>query len=172
MRKQITSRPDNVWPDKWKHMSDAAKKKAKHKWAIEKPKLDNARQLRGIFFVEPDDAEFKHTIKNARGKLEIPMPAAMLCKTPVNCRGETCRSIGRSKTKKACVVDADETMRVRSEGVPTDVKKITSRQKGKFTEPSQLCTQVYSDASSIKHSECKGRSGEKWEKWRKYRHGS
>ena len=64
-------------------MSDAAKRKAKQKWAIEKPKVDNARQLRGIFFIEPDDEEFKHTMKNARKKLEIPMPAAMLCKTPV-----------------------------------------------------------------------------------------
>ena len=33
-----------VWPDMWNHMSDAAKKKAKQRWAIEKPKLDNARQ--------------------------------------------------------------------------------------------------------------------------------
>ena len=43
-RKQTTSRPDNVWTDMWKHMSDAAKSKAKQKWDIEKPKLDNARQ--------------------------------------------------------------------------------------------------------------------------------
>ena len=50
-RKQTTSRPDNVWPDLMKHMSDAAKKKAKHRCAFEKPKLDNARQLRGIFFI-------------------------------------------------------------------------------------------------------------------------
>ena len=42
--KQATSRPDNVWPDVWKHMSDAAKKKEKQKWAIEKPKIDNASQ--------------------------------------------------------------------------------------------------------------------------------
>ena len=61
-------------------MSDAAKSKAKQKWAIEKPKLDNARQLRGIFFIEPEDEEFRHIIKNARRKLEIPMPAAMPCK--------------------------------------------------------------------------------------------
>ena len=46
-RKQTTLRPDNVWPDMWKHMSDASKRKAKQKWSIEKPKLDNARQLRG-----------------------------------------------------------------------------------------------------------------------------
>ena len=39
-RKQTTSRPDDVWPDFWKHMSDAAKKKAKQRWTIEKPKLD------------------------------------------------------------------------------------------------------------------------------------
>ena len=80
-------------------MSDAAKSKAEQKWTIEKPKLDNARQLRGIFFIDPDDEEFKHTMKNARRKLEIPMPAAMLCKTPTNCRGETCRNIGENKTK-------------------------------------------------------------------------
>ena len=36
-RKQTTSRPDNVWPDMWKHMCDASKRKAKQKWAIEKP---------------------------------------------------------------------------------------------------------------------------------------
>ena len=61
--KHTTSRPDNVWPDMWKHVSDAAKSKAKQKWAIEKPKLENARMLRGIFFSEPYDEEFKHTME-------------------------------------------------------------------------------------------------------------
>ena len=99
-------------------MSDAAKSKARQKWAIEKPKLDNARQLRGIFFIEPDDEEFKHTIKNARTKFEIPMPAAIPCKKPANCRGETCRNIVKPKSKYACIVGADESMRIRLEGVP------------------------------------------------------
>ena len=31
-RKQTTSRPDNAWPDLWKHMSDASKRKEKQKW--------------------------------------------------------------------------------------------------------------------------------------------
>ena len=110
------SRPDSVRPDMWKHMSDAAKKKAKQRWAIEKPKLGNARLLRGIFFIEPEDEEFKHTMKAARGKLEIQMPAALPCKTPTNCRGETCRNVGKHKTKYACVVDADESTRPRLEG--------------------------------------------------------
>ena len=47
------------------HMSDASKRNAEQKWAIEKPKLDNARRLRGIFFIEPEDEDFKN-IMNKR----------------------------------------------------------------------------------------------------------
>ena len=57
-------------------------------------------------------------MNNARRMLEIPMPAAMPRKTPVNCRGETWRSIRKHKTKYACIVDADESMRIRLEGAP------------------------------------------------------
>ena len=70
------------------------------------------------FFVEPGDEEFKRTMKNASKKLEIPMPAAMPCETPINSRRETSRSIGKHKTKYACIVEADESMRIRLEGVP------------------------------------------------------
>ena len=80
-RKQTTSRPDTLWPEIWKDMSDASKRKEKQKLAIEKPKLDNARNLRGIYFIYLDDEESKDIMKNARRKLEIPMPAAMLLQT-------------------------------------------------------------------------------------------
>ena len=50
-------------------MSDASNRKEKQKWAFEKPKLDNARRLRGIYFIDPDDAEFKEIMKNARRKV-------------------------------------------------------------------------------------------------------
>ena len=60
----------------------ASKRKGKQKWAIEKAKLDNARSLRGMYFIDPKDEEFKDIMKSARGKLEIQMPAAMPCKTP------------------------------------------------------------------------------------------
>ena len=33
-----------------------------------KPKLDNARKLRGIYVVDPDDKEFNETIQNTRTK--------------------------------------------------------------------------------------------------------
>ena len=42
----------------------------KHKWSEEKIHLENARKLRGIYFIDPEDTEFKETIKNARKKLE------------------------------------------------------------------------------------------------------
>ena len=78
-------------------MSDATKSKAKQKWAVEKPKLDNARQLRGIFFIELEDEKFKHTMKNARRKLGIPIPAAMPGKTPINSGGETYCGSGKAR---------------------------------------------------------------------------
>ena len=51
--KQTTSRPDYSWPEIWKDMSEAAQRKEKQKWAVEEPKLDNARRLRGIYFIDP-----------------------------------------------------------------------------------------------------------------------
>ena len=92
------------------------KKKAKQRWTVEKPKLDNARQLRGILFFEPSDEEFQLTMKAARRKLEVPMPAAMPCKIPIKSSGETLRNIGKRKTKYVFIVDADESTRPRPEG--------------------------------------------------------
>ena len=54
-----------------------SEKQSKQKWAIEKPKLDNARRLSGIHFIDLDDEEVKDIMKNVRRKLEIPMPAAI-----------------------------------------------------------------------------------------------
>ena len=50
-----------------------AKLKEKQKWSCEKLHLDNARTLRGIYFIDPVDKEFKETISNARKKFETPI---------------------------------------------------------------------------------------------------
>ena len=57
-----------------------AKLKEKQKWSEEKLHLENARKLRWIYFIDPEDKEFKETIKNARKKLETSGAPAMLCK--------------------------------------------------------------------------------------------
>ena len=80
-RRQLTSSPDYLGPEPWTKMGRHVKLKEKQKWSDEKPKLDNARRLRGIYFIDPEDKEFKETIKNARKKLETPMAPAMSCKT-------------------------------------------------------------------------------------------
>ena len=68
-RKQLTSRPDHLWPELWKSTGKHAKLKEKQKWSEEKLHLENARKLRGIYFIDPEDKEFKETVKNARKKL-------------------------------------------------------------------------------------------------------
>ena len=83
-RKQLTSRPDHLWPELWKSMGKNAKLKEKQKWYNEKLHLENARKLRGIYFINPEEKEFKETIKNARKKLETSMAPAMPCKISKN----------------------------------------------------------------------------------------
>ena len=79
-RKQLTSRPDHLWPELWTKLGRNAQLKERQKWSNEKLKLDNARKLRGISFIDLEDKEFKGTIMIARKKLEMPMALAMPCK--------------------------------------------------------------------------------------------
>ena len=115
-KKQTTSTHVFLWPDIWKDMSEAAQRKEKQKWANQKPKLDNARRLRGIYFIDPADAEFKETNENARRKLEVSMPAAMPCKIRRRKYKETCRTPDARRTKYAGIVEADKSTRMRLEG--------------------------------------------------------
>ena len=77
-------------------MGKNAKLKEKQKWSNEKLNLENARKLRGIYFIDPEDKEFKDTIKNARKKLETFMAPAM----PFKIMKKNCGSGGSNKIKK------------------------------------------------------------------------
>ena len=94
-------------------MARNAKLKGRQEWSHEKPQLDNTRKLRGICFIDPEDKEFKETIKNARKKLEMPMAPAMRCKISKNnqnCGNGQSNSI---KSKLACILEASESTRLR-----------------------------------------------------------
>ena len=43
--RQVTSRPDCLWPELWTKLGRNAKLKEKQKWSNEKTKLDNAGRL-------------------------------------------------------------------------------------------------------------------------------
>ena len=83
---RLTKRQRNIQARSFmaRNLDEIGKKcqaEGEQKWSHEKPKLDNARKLRGIYFIDPEDKEFKETIKNACKKLETPMAPAMPCKT-------------------------------------------------------------------------------------------
>ena len=99
-------------------MGRNAKLKEKQKWSNEKLHLENARKLRGIYFIDPEDKGFNETIKNVRKKLETPVAPAMPCKIlKKNCGSGASNKI---KTKLACILEAGESTRPRvGESLPT-----------------------------------------------------
>ena len=66
--------------------------------------------MRGIYFIDLEDKAFKQTIKNARKKLETSVVPAMPCKIMKNCVNGASNKI---KTKLACILEADESTRMR-----------------------------------------------------------
>ena len=71
-----------------------------------------------FFFIDPEDKEFKETIKNARKKLGTPVAPAMPCKImKKNCGSGASNKI---KTKLACLLEASESTTLRmGESLPT-----------------------------------------------------
>ena len=91
-----------------------AKLKEKQKWFDENTKHDDARRLRGIYFIDPGDNEFKETIENARKKSETPMAPAMPCKISKNKQNWVTRGKSNEiKSKLACILEASESTRLR-----------------------------------------------------------
>ena len=65
----------------------------KSKMGSRETKARQCQKISVICFIQidPDDEKFKDIMKNARRKLEIPMPAAMPCKLQRDKYKETCR---------------------------------------------------------------------------------
>ena len=96
-------------------MGKHAKLKEKQKWSEEKLHLENARKLRGIYFIDPEDTEFKETIKNACKKLETSVAPAMPCKIVKNCGSGASNKI---QTKLACILEAESTRMRQGNSIP------------------------------------------------------
>ena len=115
-KRQATSRPDHLWPEIWRSMSRNAKMKEKQNWASERPKLENARKLRGMYFIDPEDKDFAKIIQNARKKLEI--QTLLLCPARGQKSGTmTCIQKDDHKSRLTCILEANETERLRMEGI-------------------------------------------------------
>ena len=54
---QTTTRTDHEKPEVWTNNTKAAQKRERQEWANKKPKLENARRMRGIYFIDREDKE-------------------------------------------------------------------------------------------------------------------
>ena len=93
----------------WPELKSIGKHAKQQKWFEERIYFDNARKLRRICVIDPEDTEFKETIKNARKKLETPMALVMPCEIPKDCGSGASNKIRQF----ACILDADESTRMR-----------------------------------------------------------
>ena len=147
-------------------MSKAAQRKEKQRWAIEKPKLDNARKLRGIYVIDLDDKEFTDTMKNARKKLELPMEAAMPCELKNHQYWETCGGSDNRKSTHACIVEAHEPTRKRLERTLPKDHEDRIAGKGLYSL-SIFCTSSFLCTKQCKYRMPKQPVGKEWKKLEK-----
>ena len=141
-------------------MGRNAKLKVKQKWSHDKLHLDNARKLRGIHFIDPEDKELKETIKNARKKLETPVAPAMPCKIMKSNKNCGSGASNKIKTKLACILEARESTRRRmGESLPTHHEDHIAGRGNNSLQHYNL-VQIYSYTSSYENSSSKGSSGQ------------
>ena len=96
-------------------MGKNAKLKERQKWSHEKTHLDNARKLRGNYFIDLRTRSSKKPL-GMREKMETPMAPVMPCKTCKKSKhGETRSKTNDFKSKLACILEASEFTRMRRE---------------------------------------------------------
>ena len=130
----------------------------------EKLRLENARKLRGIFFIDPEDKEFKETIKNARKKLETPITPAVPCKImKKNCGSGTSNKI---KTSLACILEAGESTRLRmGESLPNHHEDHNAGKGETSLQHYNLVHKFIRMPQAVKIPAAKAAVDKEWEKW-------
>ena len=147
-------------------MGKHAKLKEKQKWSNEKIHLENARKLRGIYFINPEDKEFKETIKNARKKLEASVAPAMPCKIMENCGSGGSNKI---KTKLACILEADESTRMRmGNSMPHYPQDLVAGKGENSLQHYNLVHKFILMPQAVKIHAAEAAVDKDWEKWRKF----
>ena len=173
-RRQLTSRPDPLWPELWTKLGRNAQLKEKQKWSNEKHHLENARKLRGIYFIDPEDKEFKETIKNVRKKLETSVAPAMPCKTSKNSQHVvTSGKSNEIKSKLVCILEASESTRLRmGESVPNHHEDHIAGKVDNSLQHYNLVHKLIPMPQAMQIPAAKAAVDKEWKKWRKYRCGS
>ena len=149
-------------------MGKNAKLKEKQKWSNEKLHLDNARKLRGIYFIDPEDMEFKETIKNARKKLETPVAPAIPAKL-LRARRllEWCIQT-KLKTRLACILEASDSTRLRmGESLPNHHEDHIAGKENNSVQHKNLIHKFIPMPQAMKIPAAKAAVDKEWEKLEK-----
>ena len=151
-------------------MGKHVKLKEKQKWSNEKLHLENARKLRGIYFIDPEDKEFKETFKNARKKLETTVVPAMPCKIMRNCGSGASNKI---KTKPACILEFNESTRLRmGNSVPNHHEDHIAGKGENSLQNYNLVHKFIPMPQAMKIHAAKAAVDKEWENWRNFRRGT
>ena len=154
-------------------MGKHAKLKEKQKWSHEKLHLDNARKSRGIYFIDPEDKEFKETIKNARKKLETPVTPAVPCKFVNNKKNCGSGASNKIKTKLACILEASESTRLRmGESLPTHHEDHVAGKGDNSLQHCNLVHKLIPMPQAMKIPAAKAAVDKGWENCRNFRRGT
>ena len=139
----------------------------------EKLHLDNARKLRGIYFFDSEDKEFKETIKNARKKLETPVAPAMPCKIVKNNRNCGSGASNKVKSKLAYLLEAKESTRLRvGESLPNNHEDHIAGKGCNLLHHFNLVNKFIPMPQAMKNPAAKAAVDTEWEKWRNFRRGT
>ena len=142
------------------------------KWSPEKPKLDNARKLRGIYLID-----FKRqgiqTITNARKKLETSMALAMPCKTSKTCKHGVARGKPNEfKSNLACILEASESTRLRmEESLPNYHENHIAGKWDNSLQQHNSVQKFIPVPQAMKIPSAKAAVDKEWEKLKRFRRG-
>ena len=130
--------------------------------------FENARTLRGIYFIDPEDTEFKETIKNARKKLETSVAPAMPCKIMKNCGSGGSNKI---KTKLACILEAYESRMRMGNSIPHNHEDHIAKKVKIHYRTTNWFTNLFQCLKHWKFLQGKQRWTRNWKNWRKFLRG-
>ena len=117
-RKQTTSRPDTTnYSQECGNMCRKRRSEEKSKSGLSKNRSLTMLEKCVVFTSLIQQMRCsKKLFKNARRKSEVPMLAAMPCRTRRKEKKDTCSALENRETKHACIVEADESTRRRVGG--------------------------------------------------------
>ena len=130
--------------------------------------------LPGIYFIDPEDKEFKETIKNALKKLETPMAPAMPCKISKN--NKNCGNGEKSnkvKSKLARILEAGESTRLRmGESLPTHHEDHIAGKGDNSLQHYNLVHKFMPMPQAMKIPAAKAAVDKEWEHLKRFRRGT